>query len=44
MGVFTDKFDSINLKNWLVNYKKVDYKWENPIEDILLKIKIIYEG
>jgi len=44
MGVFTDKFDSVNLKNWLVNYKKVDYKWENPIEDILLKIKNIYEG
>lgn len=44
MGVFTDKFNSDNLKNWLDNYQKVDYKWENPIEDILLKIKKIYEG
>jgi uncharacterized protein (TIGR00661 family) len=44
MGVFTDKFNSDNLKKWINNYQKVDYKWENPIEDILLKIKNIYEG
>lgn len=44
MGVFTDKLNSDNLKNWLDNYQKVEYKWKNPIEDILLKIKNIYEG
>ena len=44
MGVFTDKFNNDNLKKWLDNYQKVEYKWENPIEDILLKIKNIYEG
>jgi uncharacterized protein (TIGR00661 family) len=44
MNVFTDKFDSFNLKKWINNYQKVDYKWENPIEDILLKIKNQYEG
>lgn len=44
MGVFTDKFNSSNLSNWLENYQKVDYKWQNPIEDILLKIKNIYES
>lgn len=44
MGVFTDKFNSSNLSNWLENYQKVDYKWQNPMEDILLKIKNIYES
>lgn len=44
MEVFTDKFNSDNLKKWINDYQKVDYKWENPIEDILLKIKNIYEG
>ena len=44
MGVFTDKFNNDNLKKWLDNYQKVEYKWKNPIEDILLKIKNIYEG
>lgn len=44
MGVFTDVFSNDNLKKWLDNYQKVDYKWVNPIDDILLKIKNIYEG
>lgn len=44
MGVFTDVFNNDNLKKWLDDYQKVDYKWVNPIDDILLKIKNIYEG
>ena len=44
MGIFTDRFNSDNLKKWINNYQKVDYKWKNPIEDILSKIKNIYEG
>ena len=31
-------------KNWLNNYTKVDYKWTNPIESIVTKIKEIYES
>lgn len=44
MGVFIDNFNADNLNKWMNNYKKVNYKWENPIEDILLKIKKTYEG
>jgi uncharacterized protein (TIGR00661 family) len=44
MGVFIDKFNSENLDIWLNHYKKVDYQWENPIDEILLKIKNIYES
>ena len=33
-----------NLENWLNNYTKVDYRWINPIESIVSKIKEIYEG
>jgi uncharacterized protein (TIGR00661 family) len=44
MGIFTDKFNKDSLNIWLNNYKKVDYQWENPIDEILLKIKEIYES
>jgi uncharacterized protein (TIGR00661 family) len=44
LGVYTDDLTSENLENWLNNYTKVDYKWINPIESIVSKIKEIYEG
>jgi uncharacterized protein (TIGR00661 family) len=44
LGVYTDDLTSENLKNWLNNYTKVDYKWVNPIESIVNKIKEIYES
>jgi uncharacterized protein (TIGR00661 family) len=44
LGVYTDDLTSKNLENWLNNYTKVDYKWINPIESIVSKIKEIYES
>ena len=44
LGVFTDDLTSVNLEKWLNNYTKVDYKWTNPIESIISKIKEIYES
>lgn len=44
LGVYTDDLNSKNLENWLNNYTKVDYKWINPIESIVSKIKEIYES
>jgi uncharacterized protein (TIGR00661 family) len=44
LGVYTDDLNSENLENWLNNYTKVDYRWINPIESIVSKIKEIYEG
>lgn len=44
LGIYTDDLTSENLENWLNNYTKVDYKWVNPIESIVSKIKEIYES
>jgi len=44
LGVYTDDLTSENLETWLNNYTKVDYKWVNPIDSIIDKIKEIYEG
>ena len=44
LGVFTDDLTYINLEKWLNNYTKVNYKWTNPIESIINKIKEIYEN
>jgi UDP:flavonoid glycosyltransferase YjiC (YdhE family) len=44
LGVYTDDLTSENLENWLNNYDKIDYKWSNPIESIVSKIKDIYES
>jgi hypothetical protein len=44
MGILTDGFNGDNLANWLNNYKKVDYQWKNPIDEILTKIKSIFEN
>jgi len=44
LGVYTDSLNSKNLENWLNNYAKLDYKWINPIESIVSKIKDIYEN
>jgi len=44
LGVFIDDLTFVNLEKWLNNYTKVDYKWINPIESIINKIKEIYES
>ena len=44
LGVYTDDLTSENLENWLNNYTKINYKWTNPIESIISKIKEIYES
>jgi uncharacterized protein (TIGR00661 family) len=44
IGILTDGFNGNNLANWLNNYKKVDYQWKNPIDEILTKIKSIFEN
>lgn len=44
IGIFTDKLDRNNISKWIEEYEKIDYKWVNPINDILLKIKTIYEN
>lgn len=44
MGVFTNDLTCENLENWLNNYNVVDYKWINPINSIINKIREIYES
>jgi uncharacterized protein (TIGR00661 family) len=44
LGIYTDDLTSENLENWLNNYTKINYKWVNPIESIVSKIKEIYES
>ena len=43
MGVLTDSFTSDSISDWLNNWKKIDYKWENPIDDIIKNIIKIHE-
>ena len=43
MGVFTDSFTKDSLYEWINNWNKIEYKWENPIEDIIKKIIKIHE-
>jgi len=42
LGVYTDDLTSENLENWLNNYTKIDYKWSNPIDIIVDRIKEIH--
>lgn len=43
LGVYTDDLTSENLEKWLNNYTKIDYKWSNPIDSIVDRIKEIYK-
>ena len=38
MGVMTDDFNKDSISNWIKNYKSIEYKWDNPIDDIIEKI------
>jgi len=44
MGIFTSEFNQKNLKRWIEHFEKINYVWSNPVDDILLKIKQIYEN
>ena len=39
MGVFTKDFDNETLLEWVYDYKSIKYNWNDPIDDILKKIK-----
>lgn len=38
MGVFTEDLNSETISRWITAYDKIDYDWENPIEEIVKKI------
>jgi hypothetical protein len=38
MGVFTDAFSKHTISKWIEEYERVEYEWENPIEEIIEKI------
>jgi len=44
IGVFTGDFNHLNLQKWITEYDVVEYDWVNPINELLEKIKKIYEG
>lgn len=39
MKVFTKELNSDNIIDWIDNYDKIEYDWNNPINDIIKKIK-----
>jgi uncharacterized protein (TIGR00661 family) len=39
MGVFTKELTNDNIFDWFYNYNKIEYKWIDPINDIIKKIK-----
>jgi uncharacterized protein (TIGR00661 family) len=43
MGVFTEELNKETISLWITNYKKIDYEWKNPIDEIIQKI-INYNG
>jgi uncharacterized protein (TIGR00661 family) len=43
MGVFTDDLNSETISKWITSYHKIDYDWDNPIDEIVQKI-INYNG
>ncbi len=43
MGVFTEDLNKDTISLWITNYKKIDYDWDNPIDEIVQKI-INYNG
>ena len=38
MGVFTEDLNSDTISRWITGYEKIDYEWENPIDEIVKKI------
>jgi hypothetical protein len=43
MGIFTDFFTKDSIEDWINNWNKIEYKWENPIKEIIKKIIKIHE-
>jgi len=43
MGIMTDDLNPDSISKWLCDYKKINYQWVNPIDDIIDKI-IKYNG
>jgi hypothetical protein len=39
MGIFTENLSVENLKIWIEDYKKIEYNWINPIDEIIKKIE-----
>jgi uncharacterized protein (TIGR00661 family) len=39
MGVFTDNLSVENFRIWIEDYKKIEYDWEDPIDEIIKKIE-----
>jgi uncharacterized protein (TIGR00661 family) len=39
MGVFTNELNNKTIFEWIYNYNKIEYKWNDPINDIIKKIK-----
>lgn len=35
IGIFTDNLNQHNVYKWLFKYKKIEYIWKNPIEEII---------
>ena len=42
MGVFTSEFNRESINEWIREYDKINYQWNNPIEDIIKKIMYIH--
>ena len=38
MGVFTEDLNKDTISKWITNYQKIDYDWNNPIDEIVQKI------
>lgn len=38
MNIFTEKLDKENISKWISNYEKINYNWNNPIDEIIKKI------
>ena len=43
MGIFTSEFNRSSINDWIGEYDKIDYVWENPTDSIINKIISIYE-
>jgi uncharacterized protein (TIGR00661 family) len=43
MGVLTDYFTPDSIDDWINNYNKIEYKWEDPTKNIIQKIIKIHE-
>jgi uncharacterized protein (TIGR00661 family) len=38
MGIFTEDLNKDTISKWITGYKKIDYDWNNPIDEIVKKI------